>query len=60
MIRRIAMMSLLPLAVLVLAVETPRAFFKDAGAADEAVAAPGKYFGASTCDGASCHSKGEP
>ncbi len=60
MIRRIAMWSLVPLAVLVLAIEAPRAFFEDAGAADEAVAAPGKYFGASTCDGASCHSKGEP
>jgi hypothetical protein len=58
-IRRIATMTLVTLAGLVLMVETPRAFMNDAGAADEAVAAPGKYFGASTCDGASCHSKPE-
>jgi hypothetical protein len=58
--RRMVVLTLIPVGVIVLAFEAPRAFFQDAGAADDAVAAPGKYFGASTCDGASCHSKPEP
>lgn len=57
--RRTAMALLVLSAVLVLAIEAPRAFLLSAGAADEAVSAPGKYFGANTCDGASCHSKPE-
>lgn len=56
---RIGVASLALLGLTVIALEAPRAFFADAGAADEGVTAPGKYFGTSTCSGASCHEKAE-
>ncbi len=39
--------------------DTSGVLIRDAEAAD-VVEAPGKYYGASTCDGASCHGKAEP
>jgi hypothetical protein len=49
----------LTLAALVVLVEAPHALLVSDAGAEDGVAAPGKYFGASTCDGASCHSKPE-